>query len=61
VGYGEEGQLYSQNSNMITLSLIGENGINLDLYSSAPDNSGILQRILDLEQKVAALEHPGGE
>ena len=61
VGYGEEGQLYSQNSNMITLFLIGENGINLDLYSSAPDNSGILQRILDLEQKVAALEHPGGE
>ena len=48
------------NSNMIMLSLIGENGINLDLYSSAPDNSGIMQRILDLEQKVAALEHPEG-
>ena len=60
VGYGEEGQLYSQNSNMITLFLIGENGINLDLHSSAPNNNGILQRILNLEQKVAALEHPEG-
>ena len=61
VGYGEEGQLYSQNSNMITLFLIGENGIDLDLHSAAPDNSGILQRIFDLEQKVAALESQGGD
>ena len=61
VGYGEEGQLYSQNSNMITLFLVGENGIDLDLHSTAPDNSGILQRIFDLEQKVAALESQGGE
>jgi hypothetical protein len=45
---------------MITLFLIGENGINLDLHSSAPNNNGILQRILNLEQKVAALEHPEG-
>jgi hypothetical protein len=60
VGYGEEGQLYSQNSNMITLFLIGENGIDLDLHSAALDNSGILQRIFNLEQKVAALEHPEG-
>jgi hypothetical protein len=46
---------------MITLFLVGENGIDLDLHSTAPDNSGILQRIFDLEQKVAALESQGGE
>ena len=56
VGYGEEGQLYSQNSNLITLVLDGGRRANARSGNTVYDIGGMMERIASLEQKVAELE-----
>lgn len=60
VGYGEEGQLLSKESNAVTLSLTGKNKKYKRPYYMRSEISEIEEETVDLDERVTALEQGGG-
>lgn len=52
IGYGEEGQLYSNPSNLIVLNLRGKNERFINPYYTTDDINNIVHRMDDLEAKL---------